>query len=246
MAYFVLIGGGECGRPGTKYETEKIDKEIINLTQKKAPHFLLIALGNNDPNMYFALLGGIYQKFGCTIDEIREEDLENFQILKRKIDLADIIYVGGGNSSLLMKKFRKYGIVCLLEKVAKTEKVLCGLSAGAICWCRYGDSKLDLQNGKARMIRIEGLGFIDVLMCPHYDAEELRRTSLKRIMKRTYKIPAIALDNCSALEIVDNHFRIISSMSNSKARKCYWKNNQYICEELEQDIFNDISLLLTK
>mgnify|MGYP004468813373 FL=1 len=31
MAKFVLIGGGENGRKGTKYETEKIDKEIVEL-----------------------------------------------------------------------------------------------------------------------------------------------------------------------------------------------------------------------
>ena len=30
MGIFVLIGGGENGREGTNYETEKIDKEINN------------------------------------------------------------------------------------------------------------------------------------------------------------------------------------------------------------------------
>ena len=42
MGRFMLIGGGECGRPGTVYETENIDREIVKLTQKKNHDFYLL------------------------------------------------------------------------------------------------------------------------------------------------------------------------------------------------------------
>lgn len=42
MGIFVLIGGGENGREGTNYETEKIDKEIVSLlsTKKRKKFFI--------------------------------------------------------------------------------------------------------------------------------------------------------------------------------------------------------------
>lgn len=44
----VAIGGGEIGRPGTKIETLKIDKEIITLSGKKNPKLLFIPTASND------------------------------------------------------------------------------------------------------------------------------------------------------------------------------------------------------
>ena len=40
MGIFVLIGGGENGRPGTSYETEQIDKEIVSLLSKNKEFFI--------------------------------------------------------------------------------------------------------------------------------------------------------------------------------------------------------------
>ena len=48
--------------------------------------------------------------------------------------------------------------------------------------------------------RATGLGWINLLICPHYNAETRRQRWTKKIMKRTFKVPCIALDNCTAIE----------------------------------------------
>ena len=57
MGIFVLIGGGENGREGTKYETEKIDKEIVKLLpKKKDKNLLFLAHGNNYETEYYKVI----------------------------------------------------------------------------------------------------------------------------------------------------------------------------------------------
>lgn len=245
MGRFVIIGGGECGRPGTIYETENIDQEIVKLTQKSKPRFLLIALGNNQPEMYYQLLGAIYRdKFNCITEQLTKEDLKTPQIVNRKIEKADIIYVGGGNSLRLLKCFRKHNIDRMLEKAYKRNVVLCGLSAGAICWCLYGNSDSRSEKNEYRqLIRVRALGFIKILLCPHFNSNANRSESLKNMMKRTYKIPAIALDDCAALEIIDEQFRVFSSKEEANAYKLYWKKGIYFQERIEKNVLMNISEL---
>ena len=42
MVKIIAIGGGENGRPGTKYETKQIDEEVVRLSGKKHPKVLFI------------------------------------------------------------------------------------------------------------------------------------------------------------------------------------------------------------
>ena len=65
MGIFVLIGGGENGREGTNYETEKIDKEIVSLLPtKKEKNFLFIAHGNNYEKEYYEVIKKNFEKIG--------------------------------------------------------------------------------------------------------------------------------------------------------------------------------------
>ena len=146
-----------------------------------------------------------------------------------------------------MTLLRKHKIDLLLKKAYESGKVLCGVSAGAICWCDYGNSdSRRFTSGSDQFIKVKGLGFINVLMCPHFNKENNRQKDLPRMMKLTHKIPAIALDDGAALEIVDNEFRIITSIQDAKARKCFWKNGEYISKILEQNVYENIEKLYKK
>jgi len=43
---------------------------------------------------------------------------------------------------------------------------------------------------------------------------------------------AIALDNCCAIEVIDDKYKIIKSKSTAKAYKVYWKNKKFYEDEL--------------
>ena len=77
------------------------------------------------------------------------------------------------------------------------------------------------------------MGLINALHCPHYDFEKDRKTDLKKMMKKTSGV-AIALDNCCAVEIIDNKYRIISSKPSANAYKVYWKGDKYYEEIIKK------------
>jgi dipeptidase E len=248
MGKIVAIGGGENGRPGTKYETETLDREIVLLSGKKTSKFLFIGLANKFSDSYYDVMCNIYgNMYGCYTEYLTEYDIKNEQTASDKIENADIIYVGGGNTLRLMTLLRKNKIDILLKKAYINNTIMCGVSAGAICWCDFGnDDSRRFTSGSDQLIKVKGLGFIHILMCPHFDSENNRKTDLPRMMKTTTKIPAIALDNGAALVVNEDKFKIISSMDNANAMKCYWKKGEYISETLKQNIYQDIKLLYNK
>lgn len=235
MQKLVAIGGGEIGRPGTKVETSQIDKEIIKMSGKKNPRLLFIPTASSDSSGYFELVKKHFGKrLGCKVDAlflIKEKISE--KEIEKKIFSSDIIYVGGGNTLKMMKIWRKFGVDKMLVKAHKKGIVLSGLSAGSICWFRYGNSdSLKFSGANNPLIKVKGLGLINALHCPHYDAEPYRQKDLKRMMKKTPGV-AIALDNCTALEVIDDKYRIIKSKKSAKARKCFWNKGKYFVEEIK-------------
>lgn len=244
----MAIGGGENGRPGYEYETGPFDKEIMALTNIKKPPFLFIGFAQEFSESYYNVMKNIYYgMYGCETDYLTDDDIVDIKTTASKIEKAAIIYVGGGNTLKLMTILKKYKIDEMLKKAYANNKVLCGVSAGAICWCDFGNSNSRKFIHKSnQLIRVTGLGLIHVLMCPHFDADINRQESMPQMMKSTYKITAIALDNGAALEINDNKYRILTSIEGAKAKKCYWKNGKYIINDMQLGIYQDIQSLYTK
>jgi len=236
MQKIIAIGGGEIGRPGFPVETTSIDKEIILLSGKKKPKLLFIPTASSDSESYFEVVKKHFNKrLGCEVDILYLlKNKQSKKEIERKILSSDIIYVGGGNTLKMMKIWRKLGIDKMLLKARNKGIVLSGISAGAICWFSFGLSdSLLFSNKNAPMIKVRGLGFIKFLFCPHYDFEKQREPELKKIMKKTSGM-AIAVENCCAIEIIDNNYRIISSKKTAKAYKIYWKNKKYFKEEIQK------------
>lgn len=235
MGKIIAIGGGEIGRPGVKNETLAIDLELIKLAGKKKPRLLFIPTASGDAQGYVDSVNNYFGKrLGCRLDVLclTREKYSQKQ-LAAKIFGADIIYVGGGNTLKMMKIWRKLGVDVLLRQAYRRGVVLSGLSAGSICWFRFGnsDSARFGKNKKASMIRVSALGLLPFLHCPHYDVEAGRKASLKRMMRRTAG-RAIALDNCAAIEVVDDKFRILQAKEAANAYLAYWHQDKYYQQKL--------------
>lgn len=233
----VAIGGGYNGSFGKPYEIKPFDEEIIKLTEKKTPNFLFIALTQKDLKTADDYYKRMRLNFGtildCKCDYLRETEIFDNKIVAEKINWADIIYVGGGNTLRLMTLLRRHKIDLLLKQAAKQNKVLCGVSAGAICWCNFGNSdSRKFTSNSDKLIKVTGLGLIDVLFCPHYDAESARQEDLKRMMKAQSGV-AIACENCTALKIVDDNYEILKIKGTEHAYKCFYKKGEYIKNEIE-------------
>lgn len=249
MQKIVAIGGGSIGFGAAKPEVTPISREIIRLSGKKNPGLLFIPTASSDDRAYIRAVQGHFGKLGCQVDVLylmrpkplprRRGDAEKglrvatqnriptFAEMKRKIKWADIIYVGGGNTLMMMNRWRLLGLTGLLRRARGAGKVLCGSSAGALCWFRQGNSdSRKYYNPQADLMKVTGLGFIDALGCPHYNVEKDREPQLKAMMRRTAGM-AVALDNCSALEVVGEGWRILSAKPGARAYKVYWEKGGY-------------------
>lgn len=249
MKKLVLIGGGEIGRPGFPVETTSIDKEIIKLSNKSNPRVLFIPTASSDAEGYIQVVNQHFGKrLGCEVESLK---LINSNLLyeeiRKKILGAEIIYVGGGNTLKMMKIWRRLKVNKILEEAMNEGKVLSGLSAGAICWCRYGTSdSRKFTNQEAGLIKVSGLNFVNVTFCPHYNVEADRRPNLKKMMKKTNGI-AIAVENCCAIEIINEEYRVLTSRTSANAYKVFWKGGKFYEQKLKKSKkYSQLSELLSK
>ncbi len=233
----VAIGGGEIGRPGTKIETESIDKEVIQLTGKSHSKLLFLPTASEDSESYYQVVQNYYGKrLGCKTSVLYLiKDRPTTKEIRNKVFNSDIIYVGGGNTLQMLKLWRKVGLDKMLREAGERGIVLAGVSAGAICWFKSANSdSLKFSNSKNPLIKLRGLDFIPLMSCPHYDGEKNRRSSLKKMILEKGGV-SIALENCSAMEVVDGQYRIITSSKKAKAFKVYKSSGKVIEEELLKD-----------
>lgn len=239
MKKIIALGGGQIA----KSETIKIDKEIIRLTGKKNPRLLFLPTASSDSVTYYERVEKYFgKKLGCKIDVLYliKEKYSQKEI-KEKILTSDIIYVGGGNVIKMMKVWKKLGVDKILKQAYQKGIVLSGLSAGSICWFKYGNSdSLKFNSHNTGHTKVSGLGLINTLHCPHYDTEKERKPSLKKMMKKASGV-AIAIDNCCAIEVMDDKYRIIDSKLRANAYKVYWKGGKYHEELIKKE--KDFKLL---
>jgi dipeptidase E len=91
----------------------------------------------------------------------------------------DVIYVGGGNTANMLAVWRVHGMDDALREAWEQGVVLCGSSAGMICWFEAGLT--DSFGPQLEGMR-DGLGFLPGSACPHYDGEELRRPRYRELV----------------------------------------------------------------
>lgn len=230
-------------------ETTKIDKQAIALTGKKNPKLLFIPTASSDSTGYYEVVKKHFSKLGCKTDVLYllSNKLSKKQ-LRDKILSFDIIYVGGGNTLKMMTVWRRLEVDAMLKEASQKGIVLSGVSAGAICWFSFGNSdSRRFSSGSKKLIKVTGLGLIDALFCPHYDFEPFRKKDLKRMMRQTSRVVAIAADNCTAVEIVNDEYRVLKSKPSAKVYKVFWKSGKYYHEEIISDgQYRSITELLSK
>lgn len=107
----------------------------------------------------------------------------------------DVIYVGGGNTAHLLALWRLHGLDTILRDAWRAGAVLCGVSAGMLCWFAAGVTD---SFGAGLAPLHDGLGLIAGSACPHYDGEAARRPRYHELVASGF--PAgYAADDSAAL-----------------------------------------------
>jgi dipeptidase E len=232
----VAIGGGNIRTQGTA----AIDREIIRLSGKKRPKLLFIPTASSDSADYWLHVRQYFGDFWkCKLDVLwLIKNRPTQKEIAKKISWADIIYVGGGNTLMMMRLWRRLGIDKLLKRAWYRGTVLCGISAGSICWFASGhsDSMSFYNPQKWEYIRVKGLGLIAAIHCPHYNGCTLyvpRRKAFQGMIRQTGGV-GIAIENNCAIEFLDDRFRVIRSNDYAQAYKVHKGHGKVIAERVPQ------------
>lgn len=219
MGKLVCIGGGEIPRIKNgiqlPYETREIDEEIVRLSEKKNPKLLFIGTASSHSQEYYLVIKKIFEELGCIVSnlDLLEENIDMKQVQNKILD-TDIIYVGGGNTRFMLEKWKELGVDKLLIQAYNKGIVCSGLSAGSYCWFKYN---YDL---------IEGLGIINAINCVHYEQKDnVAKNKFYNVVKEKGLV-GIALENCVALEIIDDNMKIIKSNKEKNAYQIRYFNNE--------------------
>src|SRR5580704_11713227 len=233
----VAIGGGEIRTRGTA----SIDREIIKLSNKKNPKLLFIPTASSDSERYWKRIQEHFGKFlKCKTDVlflVKEQPSE--EQIRRKILSADIIYAGGGNTLKMMRLWRRLGVDKLLKSAYDKGVVLCGISAGSICWFDSGhsDSMSFYNPRKWKYINVRGLGLIKGIHCPHYNSSTLGIPRRKHFRDMIRKIGGmgIAIENNCAIVFLDGRIsKVIRSKSYARAYNVYKSGGDVISEQIRE------------
>lgn len=136
MGRVVAISGGDL------LTTEKLNLYALKLSQNESPHVLFIGTASMDSEGYFEGIRAAFEKLNCSVRELplTREELDQAEIDVR-LEWADVIYVGGGDTRTMIKIWKQYSLDKKLKEIYENDTaVLTGLSAGAICWFMAGHS----------------------------------------------------------------------------------------------------------
>lgn len=218
MKKLVCIGGGDIPRfkDGIllPYETKQIDEEIVRLSNKEHPKVLFISIASAHPDEYFEGFRKVYENLGCIVSHL--DISKNIKEIEYDILNTDIIYVGGGNTNNLFAGLKNIGIDKLLIKAYENGIVCAGISAGSYCWFKY---KYDL---------LEGMGIINSINCVHYNQkDESVKNEFYGAIKEKQLI-GYAIDDCVAIEFLDEKINVIKSKKENNAYKVTYENGKFI------------------
>jgi dipeptidase E len=186
------MGGGWL--PGE--DARPIAEFILGLTGEKRPRLLVVPTASAEP-------AHVTLDF---YDELRDRaDVSHLSFFPwpphdlRDFTLEhDVIYIGGGNTANMLAIWRVHGFDRVLREAWEAGVVLCGVSAGMICWFEAGVT--DSFGPQLEGLR-DGLGFLAGSACPHYDGEERRRPVYQHLVAEGFP-PGVAADDLVGLHYV--------------------------------------------
>ncbi|MFA6796332.1 MAG: peptidase E [Bacilli bacterium] len=192
MSKIIAIGGGNIAEG----DTLAIDEYIVQSAHKENPKLLFLPTACEDNCEYISNVKIVFEDLGCTVTPLC---LVSTMLSKKKIEEAvfssDIIYVGGGDTKLMLKTWKTYGVDKMLIDAYQRGIVLAGLSAGAICWFKGGYSSPGIGEENQPNTFVEGLGLIPYIVCPHYENERRKKFDFEL---EAMPYPGIALESSTA------------------------------------------------
>ncbi len=178
-----------------------MDDYVLELSGADRPRICFLPTASGDADHYVVRF---YRRFGSGRAEpshvsLFRRDTSAGSVegdLEAHLLSQDVIYVGGGSLKSLLGAWRAHGLDRTLRRAWQRGVVLCGLSAGSLCW--FADAVTAFHGPSER---VKGLGLLPYSNCVHYDGEPERRGAY-RGMVATGLRAGFGVDDGAALSFV--------------------------------------------
>ncbi|HEX6714403.1 MAG TPA: peptidase E [Thermoleophilaceae bacterium] len=169
----VAFGGG-----GFSMERDNtlLDDYVLGLADRERPRVCFLPTASGDADHYIVRF---YRAFGASRCEPSHVSLfrrdGGAADIHQHVLSSDIVYVGGGSVVSLLGAWRAHGLDTTLRLAWEQGTVMCGVSAGSLCWFA---SALSAFHGAPQLV--EGLGLLPHSNCVHFDCERDRDAAFRQ------------------------------------------------------------------
>jgi dipeptidase E len=169
----VAFGGG-----GFSMESDSplLDDYVLGLTGVAHPRVCFLPTASGDADHYVVRFYRAFAASRCEPTHI--------SLFRRETGVADpythllsqdLIYVGGGSVVSLLGTWSAHGLDVMLREAWQAGVVLCGGSAGSLCW--FAEAVSGFHRGGPRVVR--GMGLLPWSNAVHYGDEPERRDAFR-------------------------------------------------------------------
>jgi dipeptidase E len=164
---FAMGGGGFSTHP----PDPALDDFVLGLARgRREPRICLLPTAGGDAQEQIVRFHSAFGDRRCTASHLSLFRLRRPISLREHLLAQDIIYVGGGSMLNLLAIWRAHALDEVLREAWEAGVVLCGLSAGSMCWFEGG-----ITTSTGRPAPASALGLLRGSNCVHYHDEASRR-----------------------------------------------------------------------
>lgn len=206
-----------------------LDDYVLSHARRSPARVCFVPTASGDSNDYLVRFYEAFPATRCIATHLalfrrKHADLRDFVLAQ------DVLYVGGGNTANMLAVWRAHGLDRILREAWQQGIVLCGLSAGSLCWFEGGITD---SFGPGLQPLPDGLGMLPGSHCPHYDGEQERRPTYHRAVASGALAPGIAADDGTALRYSGTELaEIVSSRPTARAWRITRDGNSAREEEI--------------
>jgi peptidase E len=205
-------GGGFSMEPGNPL----LDDYVLSLTGVERPRVCFLPTASGDADHYIVRFYRAFPATRCEPSHIslfrRDKGSGIDADVGAHLLEQDLVYVGGGSVLSLLGVWRAHGLDEILRACWQRGTVLCGLSAGSLCW--FAEA-ITAFHGSPQ--RVDGLGLLPWSNCVHYDGEPTRRDAYHDAVLAGM-VPGYGVEDGAALHFVGSELaRVVSSRPVARA-----------------------------
>jgi dipeptidase E len=169
----LALGGHDFDR---RAGNDAICDLIVELAETVGPRICLLPTASGDPAEQIVRFRRAFAERDClpsviSLFRLGEDPID----LREELLGQDVIYAGGGSMLNLIAIWRAHGLDAILRECWREGILICGQSAGAMCWFEGGITSSQGEPGVA-----EGLSLLPGSACVHYLTEPVRRRRFLR------------------------------------------------------------------